>query len=41
MLTNMAAGILPQPLDELEVLAAADAGKRAFTALVRGCLARL
>lgn len=41
MLTNMAAGILPQPLDELEVLAAADAGKRAFTALVQGCLARL
>ena len=41
MLTNMAAGILPQPLDELEVLAAADAGKRAFAALVRGCLARL
>ena len=41
MLTNMAAGILPQPLNELEVLAAADAGKRAFTALVRGCLAQL
>lgn len=41
MLTNMAAGILPQPLDELEVLAAADAGKQVFTALVRGCLRQI
>ena len=41
MLCNMAAGILPQPLNELEVLAAADAGKAAFTALVRGCLRRM
>ena len=41
MLCNMAAGILDQPLDELEVLAAADAGKEKFTALVRGCLARM
>lgn len=41
MLCNMAAGILPQPLDELEVLAAADAGKEKFTALVRGCLKQM
>ena len=41
MLCNMAAGILPQPLDELEVLAAADAGKETFTTLVRGCLRNL
>lgn len=41
MLTNMAAGILPQPLDEMEVLAAADAGRLAFTSLVRGCLAQM
>ncbi len=41
MLCNMAAGILDQPLDEQEVLAAADAGKQMFTALVRGCLAKM
>ena len=41
MLCNMAAGILPQPLDELEVLAAADAGKEKFTALVRCCLKQM
>ncbi len=41
MLCNMAAGILEQPLDEQEVLAAADAGKQMFTALERGCLARM
>lgn len=41
MLCNMAAGILDQPLDELEVLAAADAGKEKFTALVRGCLKQM
>lgn len=41
MLCNMAAGILPQPLDEQEVLDAADAGKEKFTALVRGCLQRM
>lgn len=41
MLCNMAAGILDQPLNELEVLAAADAGKEIFTALVRGCLRRM
>lgn len=41
MLCNMAAGILDRPLDELEVLAAADAGKEKFSALVRGCLAQM
>lgn len=41
MLCNMAAGILDRPLDEQEVLDAAEAGKETFTALVRGCLARL
>ncbi len=41
MLCNMAAGILPQPLDEWEVLRAADEGKAHFTALVRRCLAQL
>lgn len=41
MLCNMAAGILDQPLDEREVLDAAEAGKEKFTALVRTCLARM
>lgn len=41
MLCNMAAGILPQPLDEWEVLKAADAGKEIFTALVRSCLRQM
>ena len=41
MLCNMAAGILDQPLDEQEVLDAAEAGKEKFTALVRTCLARM
>ncbi len=39
--TNMAAGVLDQPLSSDEVLAAAaEAGQR-FSALVKGCLARL
>ena len=38
LLSNMAAGILPQPLSEAEVLAAGKAGKAAFGALLRGCL---
>ena len=41
MLTNMAAGILDQPLTEEEVLIAAEAGKAQFSALIRGCLRRL
>lgn len=41
MLTNMAAGILDQPLTEEEVLIAAEAGKAQFSALIRGCLKKL
>ncbi len=41
MLCNMAAGILDRPLDEQEVLAAAEAGREQFTALVRACLKRM
>ena len=39
--TNMAAGILNQPLSEQEVLDVAEKAKGRFSALVRGCLARL
>jgi purine-nucleoside phosphorylase len=38
LLTNMAAGILDQPLSEEEVLACAGAGKEQFAALIRRCL---
>ena len=38
---NMAAGILPQPLSEEEVLEAAEAAREPFSALVRACLAKL
>ncbi len=38
LLTNMAAGILDQPLCEEEVLEAAAAAKESFSALVRRCL---
>ena len=38
---NMAAGILDQPLCEQEVLDAAEAAKKPFSALVRACLARM
>lgn len=41
LLTNMAAGILDQPLSEEEVLIAAEAGKEHFSALIRGCLERM
>lgn len=41
LLSNMAAGILDQPLSEQEVLDAAAAAKDRFSALVLGCLARL
>ena len=41
LLSNMAAGILDQPLSEQEVLDAAEAAKEPFSALVRGCLAKL
>lgn len=38
LLTNMAAGILDQPLSEEEVLTAADAARERFTRLIRACL---
>lgn len=41
LLTNMAAGILDQPLSEQEVLDAAEACKGKFSALVRACLRKL
>jgi purine-nucleoside phosphorylase len=41
LLTNMAAGILDQPLTEEEVLEAAEAGKERFSGLIRTCLSRL
>lgn len=41
LLTNMAAGILEQPLSEEEVLIAAKAGKSRFVDLVLGCLAQI
>ena len=41
LLSNMAAGILDQPLTEEEVLEAAEAGKESFSGLIRTCLSRL
>lgn len=41
LVTNMAAGILDRPLDGDEVIAAAEAAKERFSALVLGLLARL
>ena len=41
LLSNMAAGILDQPLSEQEVLDAGKAARVQFSALVRGCLAKL
>lgn len=41
LLTNMAAGILNQPLTEEEVLTAAEMGKEKFSGLIRGCLEKL
>lgn len=41
LLSNMAAGILDQPLSEQEVLDAGEAAREQFTALVLSCLARL
>jgi len=38
LLSNMAAGILDQPLSEQEVLNAAAAAREKFSGLVRGCL---
>ena len=39
--TNMAAGILPQPLDHAEVIAAGKEAAPRFTRLLSGILARL
>src|SRR5699024_2327887 len=41
LLSNMAAGILDQPLSEMEVLEAAEAAREKFSGLVRACLRRL
>ena len=41
LLSNMAAGILDQPLSEQEVLDAAAAAREKFSGLVRACLAKL
>ena len=41
LLSNMAAGILDQPLSEKEVLDAGEAAKEKFSALVRSCLREL
>ena len=41
LLSNMAAGILDQPLSEEEVLEAAAAAREKFSALVLGCLKKL
>ena len=39
--TNMAAGILDQPLSEREVLDAAEAAREKFSGLIRACLRRM
>ncbi len=41
LITNMAAGILPQPLSEEEVLTAAAEAKERFADLILSCLSRL
>jgi len=41
LLSNMAAGILDQPLSEQEVLDAGEAAREKFTRLVLGCLAKM
>ena len=41
LVTNMAAGVLPQPLSEQEVLDAAEAAREKFSALVLACLEAL
>ena len=41
LLSNMAAGILDQPLTEQEVLDAGEAAKEKFSGLVLTCLERL
>ncbi len=41
LVTNMAAGILPQPLSEEEVLVAAKKARTQFSALILACLKRM
>ena len=41
LLSNMAAGILDQPLSEQEVLDAAEAAREKFSGLVRACLGKM
>jgi len=41
LLSNMAAGILDQPLSEQEVLLAGEAAKEPFTRLILGCLSEM
>ena len=41
LLSNMAAGILDQPLSEQEVLDAAEADKEKFSGLIRACLRKM
>jgi purine-nucleoside phosphorylase len=41
LLSNMAAGILDQPLTEQEVLDAAEQAREHFSRLVLGCLEKL
>lgn len=41
LLSNMAAGILNQPLSEQEVLSAAEAAREKFSGLIRACLKKL
>jgi purine-nucleoside phosphorylase len=41
LISNMAAGILPQPLSEEEVLEAAAAAREKFSALILSCLEAL
>ncbi len=41
LLSNMAAGILDQPLSEQEVLDAAEAAREKFSGLIRACLTKL
>ena len=41
LVSNMAAGVLPQPLSEEEVLEAAAAARERFSALLLACLENL
>ena len=41
LLSNMAAGILDQPLSEKEVLDAAKAASEKFSSLLRACIRKL